>query len=607
MRALVGISLSFASLLALAETNLVRNARFERVDAKGRAEAWRGWGGRWRTDWLGMDGSRAAVFENADTNYYGTVSQVVDARPGRRYRFGGFVKTENLRGKVHFCLEWYGPNGKYVGGSYTAGLGGTADWTEQSNITPPLPTNAVKVLFQAFCARESVGKAAVDGAYLRPFEAPPVDGVYSSRYRNRAAEGPVRFVAVLNDGAGSAPGDAAQFVFTDPENPKGARRVAATVTNGAASVACDVSGLAPGANLVRFELARGGAVHAASLVFERVTPEEEAAPAVRIDAFGRTILDGKPFFPLGMYWSKVDPRLIGTYCEGPFNCLMPYNAPNRREMDLCASNGLKVIYNVVGKDLSDGAIVRRFRRHPALLAWYLNDERPISERETLTRARDFAELHDSDHPGWIAIYQYYEVRSYLPTFDVVGTDPYPLYRNPIGMVTTWTRATRDGLMGLKPMWQIPQVFDKGAYASNRKNFPNACHPPTYDDMRNMAWQCLAGGASGLVFYSFFDLVAMDAKTPFRTRWEDVKRMACEIKSYEAYFLSTDAPPSVAGAPDALACRAWRLGGKTLFVAVNTTREPLSAEIAVGGRAVPLALGPTEVKILNWSSQQAKQK
>ena len=602
MRALVGISLSLASLLALAETNLVRNARFERVDEKGRAEAWRGWGGRWRTDWLGMDGSRAAVFENADTNYYGTVSQVVDARPGRRYRFGGFVKTENLRGKVHFCLEWYGPNGKYVGGSYTAGLGGTADWTEQSNITPPLPTNAVKVLFQAFCAHESVGKAIVDGAYLRPFEAPPVDGVYSSRYRNRAAEGPVRFVAVLNDGAGSAPGDAARFVFTDPENPKGARRVAATVTNGAASVACDVSDLAPGVNLVRFELARGGAVHVASLVFERVTPEEEAAPAVRIDAFGRTIVDGKPFFPLGMYWSKVDPRLIGAYREGPFNCLMPYHAPNRREMDLCASNGLKVIYNVVGKDLSDGAIVRRFRRHPALLAWYLNDERPISERDALARARTFAELHDPDHPGWIAIYQYYEVRSYLPTFDVVGTDPYPLYRNPIGMVTKWTRATRDGLMGLKPMWQIPQVFDKGAYASNRKNFPDACRPPTYDDMRNMAWQCLAGGANGLVFYSFFDLVAMDAKTPFRQRWEDVKRMACEIKSYEAYFLSTDAPPPVAGAPDALACRAWRLGGKTLFVAVNTTREPLSADVTVDGQPVSLALGPTEVKIIENSKK-----
>ena len=84
MRVLVGIALSFVSLLALAEANLVRNARFERVDAKGCAEAWRGWGGRWRTDWAGQDGSRAAGVENADTNYSGTAAQAVDARPGRR-------------------------------------------------------------------------------------------------------------------------------------------------------------------------------------------------------------------------------------------------------------------------------------------------------------------------------------------------------------------------------------------------------------------------------------------------------------------------------------------------------------------------------------------
>ena len=314
-------------------------------------------------------------------------------------------------------------------------------------------------------------------------------------------------------------------------------------------------------------------------------------------------MDGKPFFPLGMYWQKVDAKMLDVYREGPFNCLMPYRAPDRRAMDLCAERGLKVIYNVVKKDLSDGAIIRRFRRHPALLAWYLNDERPISEREALVSARNLAELHDPDHPGWIAICQYDEVRAYLPTFDVVGTDPYPLYRNPIGMVTKWTRATRDGLMGLKPMWQIPQVSDKGAYAVNRKYFPNACRPPTCDDVRNMAWQCLAGGANGLVFYSFFDLVKMDAKTPFRQRWDEVKRVAREIKSYEAYFLSADAPPEVSGTPDALACRAWRLGGRELFVAVNTTREPLSADVTMDGRPVHLALVPTEVKMIETSRKE----
>ena len=112
----------------------------------------------------------------------------------------------------------------------------------------------------------------------------------------------------------------------------------------------------------------------------------------------------------------------------------------------------------------------------------------------------------------------------------------------------------------------------------------------------MAWQCLVGGAKGLVFYSFFDLVAMDAKTPFRQRWKDVKRMVAEIKSHEAFLLSADEPPPVRGVPAGLVCRAWRIGGKVLFAAVNTTREPLAAKVVVGGRPVRVSLGSAEVKI-----------
>ena len=132
----------------------------------------------------------------------------------------------------------------------------------------------------------------------------------------------------------------------------------------------------------------------------------------------------------------------------------------------------------------------------------------------------------------------------------MGADPYPLFRNPIGMVTEWTRDTREGLMGLKPMWQVPQVFDKWAYEVNRRT-PGICGAPSEAEVRNMAWQCLVGGANGLVFYSFFDLVAMDARTPFARRWAEVVRVAAEIKAHERFFLSTEAAPAVTGVPDGL--------------------------------------------------------
>ena len=598
-RICLGLAAAIFWLPALG-TNLVRNAQFERIDAQGRAEAWQGWNDRWRADWSGREDSRGAVFENNDSSHHSTLRQVVNVRPGRRYRFGALVKAENLRGKAVVCLEWCDADGKYIDGRYSPGVWGTTDWVEQENVTPLIPANAARVVVRTCCERGSVGRAIFDDVYVREFGL--IDGVYSSRYRNRAADGEVRFVAVLNDGTDDVRGYSAQFVFSDPGDTQTVRRVKADIAGGLASATCRVSDLASGVNIVRFELDCGGATCSDSLVFERVTPEAEASLAVRIDEFGRAIVDGKPFFPLGMYCQDVDDKMLDSYCEAPFNCILPYQPPSWSQMDLCEARGLKVIYSIKDvyfgadeKELADGAVIRKFRRHPALLAWYLNDERPIRERDALTRLRTFAELHDIDHPGLAVVYQHYDVRRYLPTFDVIGTDPYPLYRNPIDMVSKWTRATRAGALGLKPMWQVPQVFDKGAYAINRKT-PEICRPPTYEDMRNMAWQCLVGGAKGLVFYSFFDLVDMDAKTPFRQRWEDVKRMVSEIKSHEAYLLSADEAPSVHGVPAGLVCRAWRIGGKVLFAAVNTTREPLAAKVVVGGRPVRVSLGSTEVKI-----------
>ena len=592
----LAIGLSMAACAVRGGENLAVNGRFENLDEQGRAKGWQ-CGRAWSFAACGSDGSFGAVFENADTNYYGGVQQEVKAQPGTSYAFGACVRTKNLRGKAHVCMEWYGANGKYVGGSYSRGVDGTQGWTEIRCQTPVLPTNAVRVTLQVFCDRLSVGRAVFDDVWLRVREPDLVDGVYSSRYRNAAADGEVTFKAALNLPVGAERTAKGEFAFVDPENPRAPRKAAATIADGAASVTCAVADFALGENAVSFTLSGvpGRPPATRRIAFTRLTSERERALKVRIDEFRRTIVDGKPFFPLGMYWSAVTERDLDIYKDSPFNCLMPYHAPNRAQMDMCAARGLKVIYNVVGRDLSDGSAIRRFRDHPALLAWYLNDERPIAERAQLTAAHDFAAAHDPDHPGWIAIYQHGEVRDYLPTSDVIGTDPYPLYRWPIGMVSEWTRDTRKGLMDLKPMWQIPQVFDKGAYPSNRK-IPGICRPPTFDDMRNMAWQCLAGGANGLVFYSFFDLREMDRTTPFEKRWGEVRRMAEEIKGYVPFFLSTEPPPAVSADSDAVACRGWRLDGRSLTAVVNTLREPVKVKVTTDGIAKDLALAPIEVRI-----------
>lgn len=591
----------FLALVARAEENIVKNGSFELVEADGRVASWSRDGDTWSFPTsCGVADSRGALFENADASYYGGTKQTVAAMPGRNYFYGVKIRTEGLSGgRAMICVEWYRTDGKYIAGSYVRGIDYSAGWTEVTGETGVLPEDAARVVIMVFCERKSVGKAYFDDVWMREQKPPRIDGLYSSRYRDVASSGRVAFRAALNLTAEEELGANGVFSLPSSESGVSGRKVPATISDGMAVFKCDVSEFPVGESIVRFELAgvESDAKDAAEIKFRRVTESVETARTVRIDQFGRTIVDGKPMFPLGMYWGRVNEPELKTYATGPFNMLLPYDLPDRSQMDLCAKYGLKVIYNVVGRDLADGELIARFRDHPALLAWYLNDEKPISERDNLTLACLAVARHDPNHPSFSVVSRYDQTRSYLPTSDVLGSDAYPLYVNPIAQVTECAVAVRQGLMGLKPMWQVVQVHDKAAYAENPKE-PGASHPPTFSDMRNMTWQALAGGANGLVFYSYFDLIRMDEVTSFAQRWGEVKDIAEEVKAHEEFFLSTRRPPRMRASSDKLVCRAWRKGDDVFAVVVNTVREAVVADVALDGIVKRLEIDPVGVRFVN---------
>ena len=99
----------------------------------------------------------------------------------------------------------------------------------------------------------------------------------------------------------------------------------------------------------------------------------------------------------------------------------------------------------------------------------------------------------------------------------------------------------------------------------------------------MAWQCVAAGANGLVFYSFFDLFKMKDRDPFEKRWADVCEMAEEIKRFIPVILSADPVPLVTcGNSASVETRIWRSGSDVYLLAVNGTSEPVTATLKVAG-------------------------
>lgn len=122
----------------------------------------------------------------------------------------------------------------------------------------------------------------------------------------------------------------------------------------------------------------------------------------------------------------------------------------------------------------------------------------------------------------------------------------------------------------------------------------------------MAWQCIANGANGLVFYSFFDLSKPTAGVPFETRWAECCRVGREIRDCFPILLADPAALSVRidhaairadwnGPAEPVSWRAWEKDGEIYLLVVNAYDAPLDVSltgVTVGGSVVSMSVfGP----------------
>jgi hypothetical protein len=594
------------SALVCAADPLPKNAGFETPDAKGDGAA--DWSLYWNGMWSvkrgeGRNGTAALVC--ADVGKGGWTTQWVEVEPGRAYRIEGWVRTEGVEGSgVCIDFSWHDAYGTRIGTAATQPrVMGTTAWTKVSLEVFVPPAAAKRCLLGTPVTGNTKGKAWFDDLRIVLQEQPPIGEFISNAYRNRAAEGPVAFHVGLGVTKDEIAAKGLHGRFVVPSVVSGTRIVAAVPDKADlrdVSATIDAASLPLGESKVVFELldGKGKKTASKSLVFTRTAKPE--TKGVRIDRRGITRIDGKPFFPLGMFMWKAVPEKIDHYAKGPFNCLMPYMEPTKAEMDYVHAKGLKMLYTLKdtyvgmgsakGRGITNEASevvyitkhVNEFKDHPALLAWYINDELGLDWIKHLARHRDLFEQLDPDHPTWVAHYMVEDIRSHLPGFDVIGSDPYPICQTgdpPISQVMEHTRITRKGVFGARAMWQIPQAFDWGGYRVEDKD---KTRPPTFDEMRNMAWQFMAEGANGLIFYSYSSWEKMKWRTPPEEMWKCVCRVGEEVKARIPIFLSEETAPAVTLITKDASVRAWRKDGDVWLLAVNPTYKPKVVEFALGG-------------------------
>ena len=549
---------------------------------------------------VGHNGSGGVVWESAEPSK-GQASCVaeVKVRPGIPYKFSCLVHAENFdpgrRGTASICVEWYDANGRWMAGGYSKRFSDrNSDWIEIGGVTPDIPLEASTVKVQVYVSKGAKGRVAFDNVVVLPLERQPVAFVFSSAYRDTAASGAVRFHAAFYPGPGvGAESLSAEFSYLGSDGSEVRTKPTEFAADGA-TLALRMEDLAMGTHPVACVLSKDGAkLGGAVCEFTRVSSLPERR--VWIDDHQRCIVDGKPFFPLGMYWGEVESKKLAKYAEGPFNCLMPYSRATRRHLDMCREKGLMAFVNLKNETLHSPwarhhkvttqeqvdaffeAQINKVKDHPALLAWYVNDEAPVTEIPERTHLYALFRRFDPNHPTWAVLDRLHDLREFIPTYDVLGMDPYPVAQKPLTHITTFIRGTQKAVFRDRPLWNVPQTFNWAWY---RKHLADKERFPTEQEMRNMNWQHIALGANGLISYCYHALYRDVKPEDFDKYWKPICNAAADVKRMMPVLLSVDEAPAVDGAPEMVPVRTWMHDGDLYVLAVNAQNAIQKATLKI---------------------------
>jgi len=333
---------------------------------------------------------------------------------------------------------------------------------------------------------------------------------------------------------------------------------------------------------------------------------ERTAPGrCHIDEHNRLIVDGEPFFPLGFYGAR-DFEHLRAMADSPFNCVLDYGMTaqdietTRKYLDEAHRLGMKIIFCVndvypsakyrtrlgdwVGNEAILRGVVMTFRDHPAIIAWYNNDELPFEKKEEIEGYyRRIKEL-DPAHPQLMVHYRPGSYRTFFDAYDIVGVDVYPIPQKPVTELSERIDLAWKEVEGKKPVWAVPQSFawyqhrkaEDATDTLGRRRLPMPSEwtkgrSPTYDETRAMTYLALVHRAKGIIYWCYYN---MSYLPDFVERWHFMRRIGAEVKElFPALLSPEEMPVSLEPASEAIHCLMKVADGKRYILAVNGSREP----------------------------------
>ena len=514
--------------------------------------------------------------------------------PGRSYSVSLKVKGAVTNNCGYVFFRWYDSDGNMLGRCQARPAlykeMGAVDWLAITAQTQRLPSDAVKGDLCIRIYNSTLGRVLLDDFEVRCSAFAPVVAVYSSSYRNEADSGKVRFVMPYAASRSKYPKRTLSAFFTF-KGAEGENTLPADIVNDDyVGIEVDVKDIAEGTHPVKAVFCQGDSVLGkCETSFTRL--KGPSPRKVRFDAAQRMIVDGKPFYALGVYVHPLDKevKFLERLKGGPFNCVIECGATPVM-LDKFHSAGLKVIPKSPLNVNWAESCAKKLRSHPALLAWYVIDETPVIAVGNRRALQSMYEKVDPDHPTFAVLAEPFNAEAFMGAFDIISADPYPIgyRRQPISICHTYPIESRRRTYSTRPVWQVPQAF-AWDWCAKRGN-PDKDRYPTYEELRAMSWLGIAGGANGLLWYSAHQIFKNSPESDLETNWESLVKVASEIRSHEKTLLSAQKPPKVSVSNPTVAVRAFKDGAQVWLLCVNSTLAKAVGEVEVEGFGkMPVAL------------------
>ncbi len=270
-----------------------------------------------------------------------------------------------------------------------------------------------------------------------------------------------------------------------------------------------------------------GGADSLAVACEKFAP---AAREVKIDLFSQSLLvDGEPFFPIGLYWLQAD--ILAPMRRLHFNSGDYFYKLRGEEvaalMDEAAEAGMYILLELTEyarrRPEPDyraiAAVVERYRQHPALLAWYIVDEPGETKMkpEAAEAIYKLVRKRDPYHPTYLVNNRPNLYATYSAASDILAIDVYPIPNYPISQVGDYMQQARWTSLERKPVWLVAQAF------GGVEHWPRS---PTASELRNMIYQGLVGGAKGVLFYRYCQ--ENERHIQPLALWREVQRLAAEL-------------------------------------------------------------------------------